>query len=134
MGNLWEDHEKKTPIDTEAPAVASVTDADTAGLVVTASMKDVTPPAMPFKHTIHRFFKNLMLLSWRSWNQQIRDTVTIKGKVFVTIFFACLTSAMYNHAGNDPVGIYNRLGLLFIVSSKSSILHLYESISQARDV
>ena len=122
LGNMWAEQVKKTVIDAESPAVTNTaTDGDTTDqFVTTASTKDsiTHPTPQPqLKHFVHRFFKNLMLLSWRSWNQQIRDSVTIKGKLFITIFFACLTAGMYNHAGNDPIGIYNRLGLLFIVSS-----------------
>jgi ABC-type multidrug transport system ATPase subunit len=66
--------------------------------------------------TITRFGQNFLLLFWRSWSEITRDVPTIMLKLCLSTFFACIIGGMYNNLGDDQESVYNRQGMLFIIT------------------
>jgi ABC-type multidrug transport system ATPase subunit len=99
----------------------SLTIKDAASAPSELHKEDSIVEVFSFEAYMARLIKNFKLLAWRSFSEQIRDSVTIFAKLFLVVFFSSLTGAMYNNAGYNQEAILNRTGLLFIVCSKYSL-------------
>lgn len=55
-----------------------------------------------------RFFRNIGILSWRSFSEQLRDINTIKFKLIISCVFAGIIGGMYSDVGYDQSAIHDR--------------------------
>jgi len=67
-----------------------------------------------------RFFRNICLLAWRSFTEQIRNITALKFKVIVSIVFGGIIGGMYSETKLDQSGLRDRAGLLFIIAINQS--------------
>ena len=69
-----------------------------------------------------RLYRNFVLISWRSFSEQIRNTPVLMAKLFTTCFFSSFIGAMYSGLTYNDSDIINRTGVLFIIASKLPVL------------
>lgn len=65
--------------------------------------------------SIGRRLRAFVLLAWRAWTEQRRDTFTICVKATITVIFALILGGIYSNIGYSQRSIQNRFGLLFFI-------------------
>lgn len=63
-----------------------------------------------------KLFRNFLLLCWRAFAEQSRDTTTLTIKLAFVMFFALIIGGIYSNIGYSQVSIQNRVGLMFFLT------------------
>jgi len=62
-----------------------------------------------------KFLRNIQLLFWRSFSQQLRLVFPQTIKLVLAIFFGCVIGGIYQNQDHSFRSIRNRSGFLFVV-------------------
>ncbi len=73
----------------------------------------VTPPPPP---DLKRTFKNLQILSWRSFTEQLRDVATIRIRFITSCAFGLIIGGIYSDTKHNQQGVQNIVGLFFLIT------------------
>lgn len=63
-----------------------------------------------------KFYSNLKLLCWRTYVKQSRQTLGLKIRIGVSIFFSLVVGGIYSNTSYDQSSISDRGGVLFLIS------------------
>lgn len=67
------------------------------------------------KDNINNVWRNLLLLSWRSWAELSRNIPNLMGRMSTTIFFALVVGGIYSNTDLGQDSIRDRTGALFFI-------------------
>ena len=81
--------------------------------VVEAKSPVITPPSPP---DLKRTFKNLQILSWRSFTEQLRDIATIRIRFITSCAFGLIIGGIYSDTKHNQQGVQNIVGLFFLIT------------------
>jgi len=67
------------------------------------------------KFEMQRVFRNICLLAWRSFTEQVRNVTALKFKIIVSIVFGGIIGGMYSETKSDQSGLRDRFSIFWFI-------------------